>query len=77
MIVIDSTSTEWKSVIDGIEMIILRLEPGEVRALLRFSPGKGYPQHKHPAGEEVFVVSGVYSDNGVDYSEGSYIYSAR
>ncbi|WP_158302256.1 cupin domain-containing protein [Paenibacillus mesophilus] len=57
-----------------MEMNVLRLEPGEVRTLLRFAPGKGYPRHKHPAGEEVFVISGVYSDNGVDYPEGSYIY---
>ena len=45
-----------------------------MRVLLNFAPGKGYPRHKHPAGEEVFVVSGVYLDNGVDYPEGSYIY---
>jgi anti-sigma factor ChrR (cupin superfamily) len=71
---IDTTKTEWEKVMEGIEMLVLRLEPKEVRVLLKFAPGKGYLRHKHPAGEEVFVVSGVYSDNGMDYPEGSYIY---
>lgn len=70
---IDTRKAEWKMVMEGIEMLVLRLEP-EVRVLLKFAPGRGYPRHKHPAGEEVFVISGVYSDNGVDYPEGSYIY---
>src|SRR5690554_6215113 len=71
---IDTNTTPWKQVGDGVEMLVLRLEPKEVRALLRFAPGKGYARHSHPEGEEVFVISGTYSDNGVDYPSGSYIY---
>jgi anti-sigma factor ChrR (cupin superfamily) len=65
---------DWLKVSDGVQMLVLRLEPGEVRVLLRFAPGKGYSKHRHPSGEEVFVLEGTYSDMGVDYEAGSYIY---
>jgi anti-sigma factor ChrR (cupin superfamily) len=65
---------DWIKVSDGVQMLVLRLEPGEVRVLLRFAPGKGYSKHRHPSGEEVFVLDGTYSDMGVDYEAGSYIY---
>jgi anti-sigma factor ChrR (cupin superfamily) len=65
---------DWIKVSDGVHMFVLRVEPGEVRVLLRFAPGKGYSKHRHPSGEEVFVLEGTYSDMGVDYESGSYIY---
>jgi quercetin dioxygenase-like cupin family protein len=71
---IDSNSIEWKSVDEGVEIAVLRFEPAEVRVLLRFAPGKGYPHHRHPEGEEVFVIEGVYEDMGTVYNAGSYIY---
>ncbi|SER19675.1 ChrR Cupin-like domain-containing protein [Gracilibacillus ureilyticus] len=67
-------SLDWKAVDEGVEMAILRFEPGEVRALLRFAQGKGYPRHRHPEGEEVFVIDGIYEDMGVSYGPGSYLY---
>ena len=71
---IDSNSVIWLKIDDGVEMLVLRHEPKEVRALLKFAPGKGYSRHMHPEGEEVFVITGIYSDNGIDYPAGSYIY---
>lgn len=71
---INTNLEEWKKVNDGVEMLVLRLEPGEIRVLLRFEPGKGYSKHRHPSGEEVFVIEGTYSDRGKDYEAGSYIY---
>jgi anti-sigma factor ChrR (cupin superfamily) len=65
---------EWIKVNDGVKMLVLRLEPGEVRVLLKFAARKGYSKHRHPSGEEVFVLEGTYSDMGVDYEAGSYIY---
>ncbi|MBO8157715.1 MAG: cupin domain-containing protein [Bacillaceae bacterium] len=71
---IDTKNSQWKKVNEGVEMLILRSEPGEVRALLRFAPEKGYPRHRHPEGEEVFVLEGIYKDMGKEYSTGSYLY---
>jgi anti-sigma factor ChrR (cupin superfamily) len=45
-----------------------------VRALLRFAPGKGYPRHRHPKGEEVCVLDGIYKDMETEYGPGSYLY---
>lgn len=71
---IDCNTEQWKKVSDGVEMLVLRLDPGEIRVLLKFDPGKGYAMHKHPSGEEVYVLEGTYSDMGKDYEAGSYIY---
>ncbi len=64
---VDTNAATWKKIDDGIEMLVLRFEPKEVRVLLKFDPGKGYARHSHPEGEEVYVISGTYSDNGVNY----------
>lgn len=70
-----NTSEEWKTISDGVEQLVLRLEPGEEgRFLVRFAKGKGYPKHRHPDVEEVFVIEGIYSDMGKDYGAGSYLY---
>ncbi|UOQ94800.1 cupin domain-containing protein [Halobacillus shinanisalinarum] len=71
---IDTKSIQWKTVGDGVEMFVLRFEPGEVRTLLRFAPGKGYAPHRHPDGEEVFVLDGVYKDMDTEYGPGTYLY---
>ena len=71
---IDSNTSEWKIISDGVEQLVLRLEPGEGRFLVRFAPGKGYPKHRHPDVEEVYVLEGTYLDMGREYGGGSYLY---
>ena len=71
---INTNQAEWKTVSEGVDMLVLRLEPGEVRVLLRFAPGRGYPRHKHPEGEEVFVLDGLYLDMDTEYTRGSYLF---
>lgn len=75
---IDSQLESWKVVSEGVEMLVLRAEPGENRVLLRLAPGKGYPPHKHTIAEEVFVLDGIYVDPNYDkekeYGAGSYLY---
>jgi len=45
---------------NGVSVKLLRRDEatGGVTALVRFDPGGRYPAHRHPAGEEVFVVEG-------------------
>lgn len=50
-------------------------ESGEVTSLVEYLPGARFPQHRHPNGEEILVLSGVFSDEGGDYPAGSYLRS--
>jgi anti-sigma factor ChrR (cupin superfamily) len=74
---IDSHEESWKIVSEGVEMLVLRAEPGENRVLLRLAAGKGYPRHKHTVAEEIYVIDGIYVDPDADnkeYGPGSYLY---
>lgn len=71
---IDSTTTPWQTFSEGIELLVLRNEPGANRVLLRLAPGTGYPVHHHEVAEEVFVIDGVYEDRGQQFGPGSYVY---
>ncbi|MFC0679553.1 cupin domain-containing protein [Lysobacter korlensis] len=71
---IDSTTTPWQRFSEGIEMLVLRGEPGANRVLLRLAPGHGYPVHHHEVAEEVFVIEGVYEDRGQQFGPGSYLH---
>ncbi|WP_178091511.1 cupin domain-containing protein [Halopseudomonas laoshanensis] len=50
-------------------------ESGEVTSLVEYLPGARFPEHRHPNGEEILVLSGVFSDEGGDYPAGSYLRS--
>ena len=68
---------DWvKSPADGVSRIHLEREAeesGHTTSFVRFEPGSYFPQHTHPQGEELFVMSGVFSDENGDYPAGSYI----
>lgn len=68
---------EWTaSPADGVSRIHLEREAGEsghTTSFVKFAPGSSFPRHKHPQGEELFVISGVFSDENGDYPAGSYI----
>ena len=42
--------------------------------LARFEPGTTYPEHVHPDGEEVYVLSGEFVDQDKSYGQGSYLH---
>lgn len=46
---------------------------GESTVLLRFAPGASYGAHRHPAGEQYFVLEGSLEDAGATYGSGSYV----
>jgi quercetin dioxygenase-like cupin family protein len=57
---------------------ILRIDPVTGRApsfLLRFEPGASYPYHNHPAGEELFVLSGSCVIEGTTLEAGDFLYT--
>lgn len=44
--------------------------------LLKFNPGASYPNHDHPAGEEVYVLEGEVRFGNVHLHAGDYLYTA-
>jgi len=68
----------WEpSKIPGVAFKCLRLG-GEKNAgtyLVRMDAGAKYPPHNHPAGEEVYVVSGSMRVGGDDLKSGDYLYT--
>lgn len=60
----------------GVQRIPLDRIGGEVAratSLVRFAPGSRFPAHVHGGGEEILVLSGVFSDETGDYPAGSYL----
>lgn len=60
----------------GVRWKKLRYDPatGQSAVLLEFAPGAAYGAHRHPRGEEYFVLEGSLEDLGQRYGPGSYVY---
>lgn len=68
---------EWRSFpdVEGVKYKTLRKhETGGLSILLKFDPGARYHTHRHPGGEEYYVVEGVLDDLGQSWAAGSYIW---
>jgi quercetin dioxygenase-like cupin family protein len=79
-----STEFDWKPLIEdgvktnGIFVKALRFDEAAKRAptfLLKFEPGASYPNHNHPAGEEVFVLEGEVRFGPNRLQAGDYLYT--
>ena len=60
----------------GVERVMLdRVGEEKARAtsLVRYAPDSHFPRHLHPGGEEIFVLSGTFSDEEGDYPAGWYV----
>lgn len=60
----------------GVSFRVLKTHPPGKGAtlLLRFEPGSAYPAHRHPAGEEYYVLDGELADGGRRYGAGTYVW---
>jgi len=66
-----SNQTDWKPLVEadtrteGVSVKILRFDGESKRPptfLLKFDAGSSYPNHRHPAGEEIYVLEGEVRD---------------
>lgn len=60
----------------GVERVMLdRLGGEQARAtsIVRYAPASCFPPHRHPEGEEILVLSGTFSEDGVHYPAGWYL----
>jgi len=68
---------DWiKSPADGVSRIYLEREAeesGHTTSFVKFEPDSFFPPHRHPQGEEIYVLQGVFSDENGDYPAGTYI----
>ena len=61
---------------DGVSRLPLErvaAESGHTTSFVRFAPGASFPPHRHPQGEEIYVMDGVFSDENGDYPAGTYL----
>lgn len=60
----------------GVHRVMLDRVGGELAratSIVRYAEGSRFPPHRHPGGEEILVLSGVFSDEGGDYPAGWYL----
>lgn len=59
----------------GVSFRVLETHrPGTgVTLMLRFEAGASYPAHRHPEGEEYYVLDGELTDAGRVYGKGTYV----
>jgi anti-sigma factor ChrR (cupin superfamily) len=60
----------------GVERVMLDRIGGEkarATSIVRYAKGSRFPKHLHPGGEEILVLSGIFSEHGHDYPEGWYL----
>jgi mannose-6-phosphate isomerase-like protein (cupin superfamily) len=79
-----SRQRTWQPLIEngipyqGISVVSLRYDAATQRSpsiLLKFEPGARYPYHNHPAGEELYVLSGEAIVEDAVLTEGDYLYT--
>ncbi|TFL13045.1 anti-sigma factor [Pusillimonas caeni] len=63
---VEARQYQWmQSPQSGVERVMLdRVGEEKARAtsIVRYAPGSHFPSHRHPGGEEILVLSGVFSD---------------
>jgi len=79
-----SVELDWQPLVEegvkteGIYVKCLRFDEATKRAptfLLKFDAGASYPNHVHPAGEEVFVLEGEVRFGPEQLRAGDYLYT--
>jgi anti-sigma factor ChrR (cupin superfamily) len=72
--VIDTSSGTWVAgLVPGLEVLPLHAFGSEHVALVRWAPGTVFQPHRHPGGEEILVLDGVFEDEHGAYPAGSWL----
>ena len=76
-VVINTKEMEWESSPSGgvLRKKLEReaAESGRVTSVVRYKPNSQFRPHSHPAGEEIYVLSGVFEDDNGSYPAGTYV----
>jgi hypothetical protein len=63
------SSTVWRKRLH----LVGPAESGQVTSVVRYEEHSQFPPHAHPQGEEILVLSGIFSDEHGDWPAGSYL----
>lgn len=71
---IDTQKAAWQpGLVDGLSVMPLYERGAEHVALVKWQPGTVFSEHRHPAGEEIFVLDGVFEDEKGRYPQGTWL----
>ncbi|MBB2919272.1 cupin domain-containing protein [Cupriavidus alkaliphilus] len=62
----------------GVERMMLErfgAEQARATSIVRYAPASHFPLHRHPGGEEILVLAGVFSEASAHYPAGWYLRS--
>ncbi|WP_419709725.1 cupin domain-containing protein [Pseudomonas sp. NFX224] len=75
--IVASDDYQWvASPQSGVERVMLDRIGGEkarATSIVRYAPESCFPQHSHPGGEEILVLSGAFSEGDEHYPAGFYL----
>ena len=76
--ILDTKAMDWRNFVDapGVHYKVLRHHEHRagITLLLQFEPGASYQAHRHPLGEEYYVLEGSLEEAGVTYGAGTFVY---
>jgi len=76
--IVATAAIAWRDFGDapGVRYKMLRQHAGKrgITLLLQFDPGAAYPAHRHPEGEEYYVLEGDLQDGGHEYGPNTFVY---
>ena len=73
-VVIDCPSAEWfPGLVKGIGVLPLHRFGSELVSLVRWAPGVQFMPHRHPGGEEIYVLEGALEDDEGRYTAHSWL----
>ena len=76
-IAVDTQQIEWQAApMKGVwrkRLMVIPGEPSQLTTLVKFEAGCSFDHHGHPFGEELLILSGVFSDDSGNFNKGSYV----
>ncbi len=76
--ILDTAALAWRDfeAAPGVRFKVLRQHAGRrgITLLLQFDAGAHYPAHRHPEGEEYYVLDGTLQDGGREYGAHTFVW---
>ena len=75
---LDTRAAPWRQgMVPGLQVMPLHEHEGVSTALVRWAPDTVFNSHRHPGGEEILVLEGLFRDDAGDYPQGTWLRSPR